>query len=112
MVVKIIIPGEFLSLPYMHVKRTKNETIDYPLISMVALKNKGKIHMAFSGLGDYPFRSHNLEKFLNSDMFSKEEKIQQAVNSIENKINDSLSGSKEYKKFMLCNVLNTVLEDL
>ena len=112
MVVKIIVPGAFLSLPYVHVKRTKNETIDYPLISTVALKNRNKIHIAFSGLGDYPFRSYELEKFLNSNMFPREEKIQQAVCSVEDKIKDALNGSKEYKKFMLHDVLDTVLKDL
>ena len=112
MVVKITVPGEFLSLPHLHVKRTKNETIDYPLISMAALKNKNKIHMAFSGLGDYPFRSYELEKFLNSDMFPKGEKIRKAVYSVEDKIKDALNGSKEYKKFMLHSVLDTVLKDL
>jgi CO/xanthine dehydrogenase FAD-binding subunit len=112
MVVKITVPGAFLNLPYLHVKRTKNEVIDYPLISMVALKNKDKIHMAFSGLGNYPFRSYELEESLNSDISPKESKIQQAVRSIEDKINDSLSGSKEYKKFMLNDVLDTALKDL
>ncbi len=111
MVVKVIVPSTFLSLPCLHIKRTKNETIDYPLISTAALKNKNKIHMAFSGLGDYPFRSYELEKFLNSDMFSKEEKIQQAVCSVEDKIKGALNGSKEYKKFMLRDVLDTVLTD-
>lgn len=111
LVVKIIVPGEFLDLPYLHVKRTKNEVIDYPLVSMVALKNEDKIHMAFSGLGDYPFRSYELEELLNSDTSPIEDKIQQAVDSIEDKINDALNGSKEYKKFMLYHVLNTALED-
>ncbi|MDI9475290.1 MAG: FAD binding domain-containing protein [Natronincolaceae bacterium] len=111
MVVRITVPGEFLNLPYLHVKRTKNEVIDYPLISMVALKNKDKIHMAFSGLGNYPFRSFELEEALNSDISPKENKIQQAIGSIDDKINDSLTGSKEYKKFMLHHVLDTALKD-
>lgn len=85
--------------------------IDYPLISMVALKNKDKIHMAFSGLGNYPFRSFELEEALNSDISPKENKIQQAIGSIDDKINDSLTGSKEYKKFMLHHVLDTALKD-
>lgn len=55
MVVKIMVPKRFLALSHLHVKRTKNEVIDYPLVSMSAIKDKDKISMAFSGLGDYPF---------------------------------------------------------
>ena len=111
MVVKIIVPKEFLNLPYLHVKRTKNEVIDYPLISMSALKNKDRIKIAFSGLGDYPFRSDKMEKILNDETLSLEDKIQKAVNSIKDKIKSDMSGSKEYKEFMLENVLDTVLND-
>lgn len=111
MVVKIIVPGKFLGLPHLHVKRTKNETIDYPLVSMVALKDEAKIHMAFSGLGDYPFRSQELEEILNGKISPGEDKIQNAVDSIEDRINDALNGSKEYKEFMLYEMLDTALKD-
>lgn len=111
MVVKLIVPKHFLNLPHLHVKRTKNEVIDYPLISMVALKDKDKIHMAFSGLGDYPFRSDELEKILNSDISPKEDKIQHSIACIRDRINSALNGSKEYKEFMLFNVLDTALKD-
>ncbi len=111
MIVKIIIPGKFLTLPHLHIKRTKNEVIDYPLVSMVALKYEDKIRMAFSGLGDHPFRSYELEEVLNSDKFSIEDKIKRAIGSIRDDINDALNGSKEYKEFMLFNILETALED-
>lgn len=108
--VKIIVPEEFLSLPYLHVKRTKNEVIDYPLISMSALKNKNKIRMAFSGLGDFPFRAYEMEDILNA-MPPERDKIQKAIDSVKDKVKDSLSGSKEYKEFMLYQVVETGLKD-
>lgn len=111
MVVNVIVPGEFLNLPHLHIKRTKNEVIDYPLVSMVALKNGDKIQMAFSGLGDYPFRSNELEKILNKSISPKKNKINLAVECIEDKINDALNGSKEYKKFILYEILETALKD-
>lgn len=111
MVVKIIVPKESLSLPHLHVKRTKNETIDYPLISMSALKNKDQIKMAFSGLGDYPFRSYKVEDILNDKTMLKEDKIQEAIDSMSDNIKSTLSGTKEYKEFILYNVLDTALKD-
>lgn len=111
MVVNVIVPGEYLNLPHLHVKRTKIEVIDYPLISMVALKNGDKIQMAFSGLGDYPFRSNELEQILNKSISPKKNKIDRAVECIEDKISDALNGSKEYKEFMLSEILDTALKD-
>ena len=112
MIVKIIISKEFLFLPHCHVKRTKNEVIDYPLLSMVALKCENRINIAFSGLGDYPFRATKMEDILNNEKILKEDRVQSAVDSIDDKIKSDMSGSKEYKSFMLFNVLGTALEKL
>jgi len=56
MIVKVRIKQDYLEMPYLHVKRTKNEKIDYPLITLVALVKNKKIDIAFSGLCDFPFR--------------------------------------------------------
>src|SRR5699024_4683583 len=105
------IPGKYLNLPHLHVKRTKNEVIDYPLITMVALKNEDKIQIAFSGLGDYPFRSNELEKILNKSISTKKNKVDRAIECIKDEIKDALNGSKEYKEFMLHEILDTALKD-
>ncbi len=111
LVLQFIVHKDFLSLPHLHVKRTKNETIDYPLISMVSLKDKDNINISFSGLSSYPFRSYKLEKILNADILPKERKIQEAISIIENKIEEDLCGSKAYKKFMLYHIIDTVLDN-
>lgn len=112
MLVKIIVPKKFLNFPHAHVKRTKNEVIDYPLVSMVALKHNGKINIAFSGLGDYPFRSIKLEKIMNDKEIENKIKITKAIDMVENKIKGNLSGSKEYKKFTLSHILDKALKTL
>ena len=63
--VKASIQKEFLSLPYFHMKKTKNEKIDYPLMTAAGLKVGGAIRIAFSGLASYPFRSEEAEAVLN-----------------------------------------------
>lgn len=111
LVVGFIVHKDFLNLPHLHVKRTKNETIDYPLISMVSLKDKDKINISFSGLSSYPFRSYEFEKMINSDILPKEKKIHKAIGVIEDEISQDLSGSREYKKFMLYHIIENVLDD-
>lgn len=48
---------------------------------------------------------------LNSDGLPRETKLQRAVDIVEDRIKSDMSGSKEYKEFMLYNVLDTALED-
>ncbi|NLY46156.1 MAG: xanthine dehydrogenase [Tissierella sp.] len=111
LICQIIIKKEYLNLPSIHVKRTKVEKIDYPLITMVALEKDKKIRTAFSGLGGYPFRSSKFEQLLNSNKSNKDTKIKDAINSLQSFITDDLHGSSEYKKFMLHNMLYEALEN-
>lgn len=110
-ILQLIINEKFLSLPYAHVKRTKNEKIDYPLITIAALKNNNnKINIAFSGVCKYPLRSPLIEKFLNDDSNSIDEKISKTINNIPYEILNDLSGSAEYRRFMLYSMLYETLK--
>ncbi len=111
MIVQVIIEDKFLTLPYLHVKRTKNEKIDYPLITITALKDNNKINIAFSGICQYPFRSATMENILNDNSISIDEKLTNAVNNIPGEVLDDLNGSSEYRKFMLHTMLYEVLEN-
>lgn len=111
LIVQVIIKSKFLSLPCIHVKRTKNEKIDYPLITIAALKNNNRINIAFSGLCEYPFRNYLIEEILNSESISVDERISKIINSISDNITNDISGSSEYRKFMLHTMLHEVLEE-
>ena len=111
LICQAIIKKEFLNLPSIHVKRTKNDKIDYPLITMGAIKKKEKINFAFSGLCEYPFRSSELEEILNHTNENKDERIKEAINNLDVKISDDLHGSSEYKRFMLHTMLYEALEN-
>lgn len=111
LICQIIIKKEYLKLPSIHVKRTKVEKIDYPLITMVALEKDKKIRTAFSGLGKYPFRSSKFEQLLNNDKNNKKDRINDAINSLDSLITDDLHGSSEYKKFILHTMLYEALEN-
>lgn len=109
MIVKVIIKEQFLSLPSIHVKRTKNEKIDYPLITIVALKDDIGINFAFSSICEYPFRSSSMENFLNDNSLPKDERIKKAIDNVPDKILNDISGSSEYRKFMFHSMLYEIL---
>jgi CO/xanthine dehydrogenase FAD-binding subunit len=111
LIVQIIVDEKYLKLPSIHVKRTKNEKIDYPLITLVSLVNNGRIKFALSGLCDFPFRSIQLEDILNDNSIPKDERIKKVVLNVPHEILDDLGGSKEYRKFMLHTMLDELLEN-
>lgn len=110
LIIKVTIKKEYLSLPSIHVKRTKNEKIDYPLITIATHKCKGKINIAFSGLCEFPFRSQVIEEILNDNSYTIHEKIDKTIYNIPGKVLTDLGGSSEYRKFILDKMLSQVLE--
>lgn len=111
MIVQVIVNKKYTEFPYLHVKRTKNEKIDYPLISSVALVYKKKINIAFSGLCEYPFRSADIENIINNKKLDNNEKINKIIENIPDKILNDISGTSNFRIFMLGKILGEVLEE-
>jgi len=111
-IAQFIIEKKYLSLPYFHVKKTKNEKIDYPLLTLCAVVDEGKLKAAFSGLCDFPFRSIKLEDELNKRDKSFEERFGNAVDHIPVPVLNDLSGSDQYRLFVLKNTLLNAEKEL
>lgn len=111
LIIQFIIKTKYLNMPYFHVKRTKNEKIDYPLISLVGLKENNNINIAFSGLCDVSFRSFDIEKILNDKSSSNDKKISNIIRNIPYEVLDDISGSSEYRKFILGKMLEQVIKN-
>lgn len=111
-IVNVIVDNRFLSLPYLHAKRTKNDKIDYPLITLAALKDNNRINIAFSGVCSYPFRSSLIEYYLNNTSLPNNIKINNAIDNVPDLILNDLYGSDNFRKFMLQKMLIEVLEKL
>lgn len=109
LIVRFVINKSFLALPYFHIKRTKNEKIDYPLITISGLVDNDRIKVGFSGLHNYPFRSKSIEDILNNDSYSKDIKIKKVIDDVSDEILNDISGSAEYRKFMLGIMLDEIL---
>lgn len=113
-------PGEFvcqlkiarrhLNVPFIHVKKTTNEKIDYPLVNVSAIVIDGRLRTAFSGLCPYPFRSAEIEALLNDQAATIEERISKAASSLPASAVTDVEGSGEYRLFVWKNTLRQVLE--
>lgn len=101
---------EYIGLPFYSVKKRKLEKIDYPVITLAALKKGNEIRMAFSGLCAFPFRSTAMEIAINNNQMSVEDKIENTVLYIPAPVLDDIRGSRDYRLFVLRNILRDMLE--
>lgn len=111
-IVQFTLGKEYTALPYVHVKKTRNEKIDYPLISIAAIKQSDKIRVAFSGVCAFPFRSTQVEDDLNDKNSPWEARINNVLSHLPAPVLNDVSGSDKYRKFVLKNALINTLETL
>lgn len=110
--VQIITNQKYIESPYYSVKKRQLEKIDYPLVTVAALKSDDTIRIAFSGLCAFPFRSLAIESVLNDGGIPVKKRIEHALFHIPALILDDIRGSREYRKFVLKHVLYDVLINL
>jgi CO/xanthine dehydrogenase FAD-binding subunit len=101
---------EFIEAPFFHVKKTKNEKIDYPLLTTDALITGGNLRLAFSGLASYPFRDKTVESILNDQRLTFEERAEHIAQSLDGVLLDDMNGSAAYRRFVLKNTVMSILE--
>lgn len=110
-IVRFVFDKAALGAPFVHVKKTKNEKIDYPLLTLAAIKYQGRIRMAFSGLCDFPFRSAQIETIIN-DNSSLQNKADMVATQLPDKALTNIAGSGAYRIFVLKNTVLNALETL
>lgn len=112
LVIQLITQADDLELPYYSVKRRRQWSVGYPLITAAALKKDDKIRMAFSGICPFPFRNEQMEEILNDSRMNEEERIERAVQHVPGPISNDAEGTPEYRLFVLKNTLLDILRIL
>lgn len=112
LLVQVRILKPYLSCPCVHVKRTKEDKIHYPLLTICAMRADNQVRTAFSGLCDFPFRSTEMENELNKSSLSVEERVNNALDITPVPIPGNPEGSAEYRKFILRNLLTSIVSEL
>lgn len=112
LLVRVLVDKDELHLPYAHVKRTKCEKIDYPLISLAAVRKDDAIRVALSGVCAFPFRSREVERALNERPRSTERRVREALDSLPAPMLDDVYGSAGYREFVLAITLRNTLATL
>lgn len=111
MVVQVHVPVWALSARYAHIKKTAQEKIDYPLVSVAAMWRDNRLRVAVSGVCAYPFRSEPMEAVLNDRTKSCGERAEQAVALLPEPACSDAEGSGAYRTFVCRGTLQSLLED-
>lgn len=110
--VSVSVPKPLTEAPYVHIKKTSCEKIDYPLLSTAGLKAGGELRVAFSGLRHFPFRDPRVEAVLNDETLTFGERAEKITRDLSDEILDDLWGTAGYRAFVLKNTLEQVLSVL
>lgn len=90
---------EFARARYGHVKKTKNEKIDYPIATVCALETDGYLRFAVSGVHENPFRDMALEEILNDTRTVPRLRADKIVEELRPGAVSDVYGSSEYRLF-------------
>lgn len=112
LLVQIFTDEKFTTLPYSSLRKVQQVHIDYPIVTVAALKDGERMRVAFSGLYDYPFRSHKVEAELNDTTLSAAQRIDNAIAQLSAPVLDDIRASAGYRQFVLRNTLAETLEYL
>lgn len=109
MITQIHLPLWALSARYYHIKKTANEKIDYPLVSIAAICKGNYLRAAFSGVCSHPFQSEQINVVLNDNNKSPGNRAEAVCRLLpESAYSDSSSGG--YRLFVLKNTVQELLE--
>lgn len=110
MIVRVHVPGWALSARAMHIKKTRNEKIDYPLVSVAAIRTDNRLRLSFSGVCAFPFRSEAMESVANDRAKSISERADRMISLLPAPVLSDVEGSGAYRLFVLKNTLRKLLE--
>lgn len=108
-IVQMMIDTLYTGLPHKSLKKTRQGELDYPLVSVAAIKRDDRIRVSCSGICPFPFRSARIEEDLNNSTGSVEQRINQAVSHLPAPMVNDIQGSAEYRQFVLTNTLKEIL---
>lgn len=109
---QIEIDKKYISKLNVNKRKEKQGEIDYPLFHIVALKEDENIRFAFSGICSYPFRSSEMENFLNDQSKKYEERVNYAVENLPSSIRNDIYAPNEFRKYLFKNALIKTLIEL
>lgn len=110
-IVQIITPKKVLNMPYYHEKRTRQSSVNYPLVTATSLFSKDDIRIALAGIFEQPIRSRDMETIAKDKSDNKETKVQEMMKQLPERVTDDEAASANYRDFILEGMLRNILSE-
>ncbi|MGG0175940.1 FAD binding domain-containing protein [Gottfriedia acidiceleris] len=112
LIIQLLTDKKYINLPFLSIKKRQQWDTGYPLLTIASIKIDNQIRFAISGLCPFPFRSKQMEAELNNSSVNVVERIQKALQFIPGEVLDDVEGSKEYRLFVLRNLLEEMISEM
>ena len=89
-----------LGWPFVCVKKTRLDWVDYPLFTLAAIQVDRQVHVACSGLVAYPFRSGAMDRALNERTTPLAERVEAAAHLVPAPVVSDIHGTDAYRLFV------------
>jgi CO/xanthine dehydrogenase FAD-binding subunit len=110
-IVQAHIPASVLQTKYFHIKKTAQEKLDYPLLSILALIQDGKLRVAISGICKFPFCSEQLDQVLNNRSDPISNRVQAIPSLLPGVVKTDSEASANFRTFVLKKTLCNLLKE-
>lgn len=112
LVVQVLTRREATRWPYVTLKKTKQEEVDYPLVRLAVVHDGRQIRAAFSAVCAEPFRSSAVEDALNEPGQTRDTRIRNAIARLPAPVVQDMRGSAEFRAYVLFHALKEALSEL
>ncbi|MEI3604106.1 FAD binding domain-containing protein [Pseudogracilibacillus sp. SE30717A] len=111
-IVQIITDIEIIKQPFFTEKRTKQSSVNYPILTSAAIKVDGLTRVAFSGLCPYPFRLQQIENLVNDPSVKGEKRIQKIMKQLPAPIVEDMHATQKYRAFVFERIVSKIIEQM
>lgn len=87
-------------MPFVHIRKTRQTKIDYPLLTLAMTRTNQEIRVAVSGYYQFPIRFESVEKVLGDSKLDIRKRVDLVMNELSGGIVEDRLGSAAYRKLL------------
>lgn len=110
--VHVALDNSFTAVPYASIKKTKQEKVDYPLVTVSSILKDSQVRLAVSGLCAFPFRSAAVESQLNNTSSALTQRIEGLLSMLPAPVLTDALGSSGYRSLVFKNAVQDAIEQM
>lgn len=109
LLLQIMTDESFVKKDFIHMKKTRQSSVNYPILTVASMEVDGEMRVAFSGLTKEPFRSVEIENLIEKEGENPKTCVQSILEVLPKDILNDYQASKEYRLFTFQHAIKQLL---